>query len=117
MGACAVSDITLDETKEFLRVIHDDDDALIQSLIEGAEDEAKRFLNRSQLPTLPFEYPASSDASEEVPSSNDPVAPSVKVAIWFLVQRSYEMPDPDKQMKLRVAAETLLMPYRDDLGV
>lgn len=116
-----MSQVTLQETKEYLRVIHQFDDALIQTLIDSAEDEACRFLNRENLPTLPLEYPAESSSdgpySEEIPSSQDPIAPSVKLAIFYLVQRAYEQMDPDKADKVRSSAETILMPFRRGLGV
>jgi len=104
-----------------LRVIHSADDDLIQELIDSAEDEACRFLNRENLPTLPLEYPLESSSegpySEEIPSSEDPIAPSVRLAIWYLVQRACEQPDPDKAQAMREAAETILMPYRRGLGI
>lgn len=116
-----MSQVTLEEIKEYLRVIHSFDDGLLQVLIDSAEDEACRFLNRENLPTLPLEYPADSSSdgpySEEVPSSSDPIAPSVKLAIFYLVQRAYDQLDPDKADKMRVSAETILMPYRRGLGV
>jgi hypothetical protein len=116
-----MSQITLQETKKYLRVIHSADDDLIQTLIDSAEDEACRFLNRDNLPTLPLEYPAPSSSdgpySEEVPSSEDPVAPSVKLAIFYLVQRAYEATKPEDMQRIRESAETLLMPYRRGLGV
>lgn len=116
-----MSQITLTEVKQFLRVIHNADDDLIQTLIDSAEDEACRFLNRENLPTLPLEYPAESSSnapySEEVPSSEDPVAPSAKLAIYYLVQRAYEATKPEDMQRIRESAETLLMPYRRGLGV
>jgi hypothetical protein len=116
-----MSQITVAEVKQYLRVIHSSDNDLLQTLIDSAEDEACRFLNRENLPTLPLEYPAesSSDApySEEVPSSEDPVAPSVRLAICYLVQRAYEQAKPEDATRMREAAEVLLMPYRRGLGV
>jgi hypothetical protein len=116
-----MSQITLAEVKQYLRVIHSADNDLIQTLIDSAEDEACRFLNRENLPTLPLEYPADSSSegpySEEVPSSEDPVAPSVKLAIFYLVQRAYEATKPEDAVRMREAAETILMPYRRGLGV
>ena len=116
-----MSQVTLASTKGYLRVIHSADDDLIQELIDSAEDEACRFLNRENLPTLPLEYPLESSSegpySEEIPSSEDPIAPSVRLAIWYLVQRAYEQPDPDKAQAMREAAETILMPYRRGLGI
>jgi hypothetical protein len=110
-----VSVVTVDEIRAFLRIIHTDDDVLLQTLIDGAEDEAKRFLNRTELATLPLDYPSSS--SEDVPSSEDPIAPSVRIAIYYLVQSKYEGTKPDDIPKIRASAESLLMPYRTELGV
>lgn len=119
-----MSVVLLDEVKAHLRVVHDADDALIQTLIDASEEEAKRFLNRTQLPTLPVDYPpeyASEDAespmSEDVPSSEDPIADDARVAIYLLVQAKYDTVGADEMAKLRAAAETLLMPYRAGLGV
>lgn len=111
-----MSIVTLSEIKSYLRVIHSADDSLLQALIDAAEDEALRFLNRDELATLPLEYPSESE-TEEVPSSEDEIAPSVRVAIYYLVQSKYEGTKPDDIPKLRNAAEVLLMPYRTGLGV
>lgn len=108
--------VTLQEAKRWLRVIHSGDDTLITELIEQAEDEALRFLNRTEPPTLPLDYPSDS-SSEDVPSSEDPAARSYAKAVLILVQASYSEPDPDKQAKMRSNAETVLMPYRRGLGV
>lgn len=116
-----MSQVTVAEVKLYLRVIGSADDELIQLLIDGAEQEACRFLNRDNLPTLPLEYPAESSSdgpySEEIPSSEDPVAPDVKIAILHLVQSKYEGTKPEDQAKLRSAAEVILMPYRNMMGV
>lgn len=116
-----MSVVTVAEVRLFLRVIHTDDDALLQALIDAAEDEACRFCDRDYLPTLPVDYPpeydsSSSEMSEDVPSSEDPIAPSVRQAIYYLVQSYYEA-DPDAAEKLRSAARTLCFPYRARLGV
>lgn len=117
-----MSVISLALTKKYLRVIHSSDDELIQSLLDGAEEEAKRFCNRTQLPTLPVDYPPELDSncdpiSEQVPSSEDPVPGDVVRAIWYLVQADYEGLKPEDAAKRRQGAETLLMPYRTGLGV
>lgn len=114
--------VTLQEVKDHLRVDHDEDDSLIERLISGAEEEAKRFLNRTQLPTLPLDYPPEYDSnseelSEDVPSSEDPVADDVRIALYLMVQARYEAPGADEMTKLRTVAEGLLMPYRTRLGV
>lgn len=111
-----MSFVTVAQAREWCRVVHREDDNLLQQLIDSAEDESRRFLNRTRLPTLPLDYPSSS-SSEDVPSDDDPVAPSVVTAILILVQSRYEQPEPDKQASMRRNAETLLMPYRNDIGV
>src|SRR5690606_14645385 len=109
-------EVTVSEVKSFLRVIHSADDAMIQILIDSAEQEACNFMNRTMLATLPIEYESDSE-SEDTPSSEDPIAADVRVAVYLLVQAKYEKPDPDEAMKMRHAAETLLWPYRRLLGV
>lgn len=116
-----MSAVTVEEIRAFLRIIHTDDDDLLQILIDGAEDEAKRFVNRTQLPTLPLDYPpvynsSSSEIPEDVPSSEDPIAPSVRMAIYYLVQSKYEGTKPEDVARIRQSAETLLWPYRTELG-
>ena len=69
-----MSAIPLDIAKRRLRTIGTHADADLQQALDGAEQEACRYLNRTQLPTLPQDWPCS---SEEVPSSDDPVAPDV----------------------------------------
>lgn len=111
-----MSQVTLEMVKADLRIIHDDDDLLLQSLIDSAEQECMRFLNRSQLPTLPLEYPSDS-SSEEVPSDGDPVAPDVVRGVICMVRADYDESDPAKRPQWRAAAESLWMPYRVGLGV
>jgi hypothetical protein len=116
-----MSYITLDQVKADLRVTHSDDDTIIQTYIEVAEDYVKRFLNRDELPTLPLDYPYyDSDLafeSEQVPSSDDPIASTVYIAVFLLVRSYYDAQDPDEVMKLKAAAESFLMPYRTEMGV
>ena len=111
-----MSQVDLDLVKADLRIIHDEDDLLLQQLIDSAEQECLRFLNRSQLPTLPLEYPADS-SSEEVPSEDDPVAADVVRGICCMVRSDYDESDPEKRKGWRAAAESLWMPYRTGLGV
>lgn len=111
-----MSFVQLEDVKADLRIIHDDDDLLLQSLIDSAEQECMRFLNRSQLPTLPLEYPDEC-SSEEVPSDGDPVAPDVVRGIVLMVRSDYDEVDPLKRPQWRAAAEALWMPYRTGLGV
>ena len=109
-----MSYVTLTQVKEALRQTHSDDDNLLTRLIESAEQECLRFLGRTELPTLPVEYPEmSSDGSlidEEIASSGDPVAADVVNGIVLMVQADYDG-DPLQRDKLRQAAEALWMPY------
>ncbi len=41
---------TLDEVKAYLRVEHDDDDALIQSIMDSAEKQVLQYCNISLVP-------------------------------------------------------------------
>jgi hypothetical protein len=102
-------------------VTHGFDDGLLQQLIDQAEDEAVRFCDRTHLPTLPPDQPPMlddecSELPEDAPSDGDPVAPSVRKAVMFLVQGAYEGANADEIMRLRRAAEQLLWPYRARLG-
>lgn len=116
-----MSQITVAQARRWCRVIGTHNDDLLQEMIDGAEAEACRFLNRDRLPTLPLEYPADSSSdgpySEEVPSSEDPVAPDVRNAILILVQAKFEGAKPDDQAKMRAAAEVILQPYRRGMGI
>lgn len=122
MSTAHITVVTLAQVKAWLRVFHSGDDDLLTDMIAQAEDEALRFLNRTQAPTLPLDYPPNYDSSsselpEDVPSSEDPPAPSYVKAVCILVQASYEIADPDKQATLRRNAETVLFPYRTCIGV
>lgn len=111
--------ITLEQVKAQLRTTHDLDDELLERLLAAAQQECLRFLGRRQLPTLPYEVPLDSEGcptSEEVPSSEDPVAPDVATGIILMIQADYEG-DPAQRQAYRDAAEGLWMPYRIGLGV
>lgn len=114
--------IDLDEVKQRLKVIHSLDDEDIQRAIESAEGEIVRYLNRSELPTLPLDYPpeydsSSSEIPEDVPSSGDPIAPEVFDAVCLLVKGSYEATSPDEVAGYRRAAFAKVDPFRAQLGV
>lgn len=111
-----MSQITVSEAKLFLRIIHDDDNLLLQLLIDAAEDEIKRFCDRTELPTLPIDYPSES-SSEDIPSSEDPVAPSIRYAVLLLVQVGYEGNKPEDQSRVRSAVESICYPYVNNKGV
>lgn len=111
-----MSIVTLEQVKADLRVIHNLDDSLIQILIDASEDEALRFMNRSEMPTLPYDLPEES-STEDIPSTEDPVVPSVYAAIFLLVKAKYDGMSPDEIDCLRKCAETILQPYRSEIGV
>ncbi|WP_064746802.1 head-tail connector protein [Lysobacter antibioticus] len=115
----SVIDIAIARSR--LRIIGTWSDADLQQALDGAEQEACRFMNRRMLPTLPLEYPqeSSSEApySEEVPSSDDPVAPDVVEAVLLLVKASFEGTTPEEVGGYRSAAEVKLFPYRAAMGV
>lgn len=93
-----MSVISLVDAKAYLDVIHSYDDAKLQILLDGAEDEASKFMNVTSL-----------EAWSELPMS-------IIVGTLMLLQSNYQA-DIDDVAKLRAAAETKLIPYRDDMGV
>jgi len=109
-----MSYVTITQVKESLRQTQNDDDNFLNRLIESAEQECLRFLGRTELPTLPVEYPEiSSDGSlinEEIPSTGDPVPADVINGIILMVQADYDG-DPLMRDKLSTAAQALWMPY------
>lgn len=111
-----MSVIDLATVKRRLRVIGNFNDADIQQALDGAEQEACRFLNRTELPTLPQDWPSSS-SSEEVPSSEDPVAPDVIEGVILFVLASFNATTPDEVAGYRMAAQAKLWPYRLCVGV
>lgn len=108
--------ITLSQIKADLRIIHNADDALLQILLNASVDEALRYMNRDELPTLPYDLPEE-ESSEDVPSSEDPIVPSVYAAIFLLVRAKYEGMEANEIAALRLCAETIMQPYRTEIGI
>lgn len=104
-----MSFIHLCDAKSFLYVIHSDDDIKLQLLLDGAEDESLKFMNREQFGSL---TPADADFATEVEN----IPPSVRAGVYMLLQASYQS-DPEDQQTLREVAETRLMPYRCSMGI
>ena len=101
-----MSIITLEIAKQYLDVIHNSDDAKLQRLLDGAEDEAAQYMNRSLADLLP----------EEVSSENpDDLPGSVVLGVMLLLQAAYQATTDDAE-KLRRAAEVKLAPYRCGWG-
>jgi hypothetical protein len=109
--------ITAEAVRRRLKIAHTHDDTLLGELIDAATQEACRFMNRTQLPTLPRDYPDSEQYSEDVPSSEDPVVADVVDGVMLLIRGSYEGGTPDEIEGLRRAAESKFMPYRVGMGV
>lgn len=99
-----MSVISLTTAKSFLDVIHNADDTKLNMLLDGAEDEAMRFMNRTSMDEWDSDV------------SSDPLPPSVVVGVLLLLQATYDA-GPDDAAKLRMAAEVKLMPYRVEMGV
>jgi len=104
-----MSVIALTEAKEFLRVIHNADDALVQRLLDAAEARASKFLGRESLITACA--PTSSSSSSEA------LSPAVTMAVLLFVQSRYEASKPDEQLGLDRMAEDMLSPFRCGVGV
>lgn len=96
--------ISLEDIKRDLRVDHDDDDALLDVLLDAAVDEALQYLDLDDLPTV-----ADSSSSEKI-------APSLYAAVFLLVRAKYDAATPAEIVQLRQCAETLMAPYRINLG-
>lgn len=113
-----MSVVTVAEVKAHLRVFINSDDALLQVLIDAAEDNLSRFMNREGLPRRDESCPdCQSDSDVSPVSGSDDLAPAVRVAVYFLVQADYEGQSADEQDKLRAAAYEKAFPYRCRLGV
>jgi len=114
--------ISLSDVKAALRIVHSYDDDDLTRRLRSAEQECLRYLNRTELPTLPYDYPVDLDTecptnlSEQVPTSEDPVSPDIVEGIILIVQAGYEG-DPTKRDLYRKGAEQLWNPYRIGWGV
>ena len=109
-----MSVIALATVKAYLRVTHTSDDGLLQSLLDGAEDEALRILNRSEFPTSDYSLPEDSSSEPDV-DTETLIAPSVVVGVCLLVKVDYDAAPEEIEM-LRKAAEIKLQPYRTEIG-
>lgn len=111
-----MSAIPLDLVKRRLRTIGTHNDADLEQALAGAIQEACRYMNRTQLPTLPQDWPCE-PSSEDVPSSEDPVVADVVEGVLLLVQASYNATTPEEVAGYRRAAEVKFAPYRIHMGV
>lgn len=88
--------ISLDTIKHALRITHAEDDALLSRLLASAESECLRFLDIAELPDL-ADYP------------------DIEQGIILMIQADYDA-DPLERNQYRRAAETMWMPYREELS-
>ena len=84
----------LADLKAFLRVTHDEDDAMLIALGEAAEDELAGYLGVSELPT----------------------SAAVSLASWMLVRAAYDADTPEDSQRWREAARTTAHHYRIGMG-
>ena len=115
-----MSVIGLEQVKAFLDVTQDYDDVKIQMLIDAAEDEAKKYLDRgNKLPRPDDSCPdeCESESTLNPASDSNDVAPSVRNAIFLLVQAMYDQPGPAEMEATRNLAFAVMRPYRCKLGV
>ena len=89
---------TLSDCKAFLRVTHDDDDALLTRLLGSATREALAYLDDDRLPDVPG------------PAVEMDIPEDVLQGIFLLVQADYDG-NPEKRDAFRKAATSLLRPY------
>ena len=102
-----MSVISLSVAKTYLDVIHSSDDVKLQMLLDGAEDEAIQFMNRTDLTEWDSALIINSDYFMPM---------GVVVAVMLLLQANYQASTDDID-KLREAAETKLTPFRLNMGV
>jgi hypothetical protein len=107
-----MSIISLQSAKEYLLVFHSGQDSRIQMLLDSAEDEARRFMDRPSL----SDWRDCCDTDPMYGSSSTALMPaSVKIGILTLLQARWSG-SPADQIQLREVAEQLLYPYRCKVG-
>ena len=89
---------TLADLKAFLRVTHDEDDALLTRLLGSATREALAWMDDERLPDVPG------------PAVEMDIPEDVLQAVFLLAQADYDG-DPAKRDAYRKAATSLLRPY------
>lgn len=89
----------LTEVKAALRVMHDDDDALLTRLIGSAMRECLAFMDSGTLPAVPG------------PAADVDIPEDVFQAVVLMVSADYDA-SPEKRTAYRAAAEQLLWPYK-----
>lgn len=109
-------ELDLQKLKDYLQVIVDDDDSMLKEILEGQEDYARGYMNRSELPREEADRVSESDSEADASSEGD-VAKGVQQAIFILCEIRYDKPPPQDAQAMRVEAENMLWQYRIQLGV
>lgn len=112
-----MSVVSLATVKAWLRQTHDSDDALLRQLLDGAEDEALRYLGLTALPRAGAACACDPVSGADPVSDADDVAPIVRNGICALVQANYDGGTADEIERMRQVAFGMLRPYRCDWGV
>lgn len=107
-----MSFISLDLAKQYLNVIHDFDDLKLQMLLDGAEDEATQFIERTLSDLVEEDM---IESSSEIINENT-LPSSVVLAVMMLLQGAYQA-TPEDAEKLRKGAEIKLTPFRIGWGI
>lgn len=110
--------VKVEQIKEYLGVIHNSDDAKLQALIDGAEDEALEYLDREQLPRRNETSVDECDSNTpEAVSDSDDLSPAVRMGIYLIVQAMYDAATAEQMITIRKLAEIKWFPYRNGLGI
>lgn len=107
--------ISLQEAKDFLDVFISSDDDKLQILLNGAIDEAVRFINQ-ETPEDYEEWLLTSENPYVTSENPTGVPPSFVVGALLLLQANYQA-SPMEIETLRKAAEVKLYPLRINLGI
>lgn len=102
--------ISLEQAKDYLRVTDAADDVQIQMMIDACENEALRFMNRSQFGSLSASDDGFSSETENMPDS-------VRLGILLMIGAAYDSVSPSDYEQLISVSEHYFMPYRICNGV
>lgn len=108
-----MSTLSLDSLKSYLRVIHSDDDSLLQDLLDAAESEALAYLRADSFEAVIDNFPTYFNTS----SSETVLPPEIQGAIKLLVRADYEAVEASHAAAWRDLARDKMWPYRLEIGV
>lgn len=94
--------VTIEEAKNYLKVISTDHDTRIEEMLARAIQEASDYIN--------------ADLTSLSSSSSDGLSQSIKMGILMLVERQWSTP-PEKREMLTKAAHAVLDPARCGWGI